>query len=426
MRGGVLAGLDERMAEPAENAPVAVLDRRRRRGSALIRYHYVPVVAVAGLAGVGLLGPADLADAARVLWRPLLAIASIMVTAAAANRLGVMRRVAAGLFPLARGSRHRLFVVVFALSGVTATVLNNDAAVLLVVPIVLTLVRGLFPDDPELLVPYSLAVFMAAGVAPLVVSNPMNMIVAEYVGLDFNSYALRMVPISLAGSAVTLLLLRQVFRRQLQGPPATTSAPEPWPWTRPELQGLVLLLVVFGAYPLISYAGGPVYAVAVAGALAAIVLCRRHGVGQPWTVVREDIAWEILVFLAGVSVLAVGLRDLGLGQHLATAYGDTGTFGIGAISAAGSAVFNNHPMSLLNMLALDSGRHDGLDPVLAALIGGDLGPRLLPWGSLAGLLWFASLRQLGVSVPVKRFVVVGATLTAFALPLSLLLLTVLP
>ncbi len=425
------------MVEPAEEDatdeeglpadPLTVVARcHHRRWSAVIRYHYLPAAVVVGLVGAGLLGGDDLGDAARVLWRPLSAIASIMLTAAAAHRLGVLRRVAGDLFPLARGSRHRLFVLVFALSGATAAVLNNDAAVLLVVPIVVTIVRGLYPDDPDLIVPFSLAVFMAAGVAPFVVSNPMNMIVAEHVGLDFNSYALRMVPISLAGSLVTLLVLRRIFRRQLNGPPATAPPPAPGPWTRPERQGLVLLLTVFGAYPLIAYAGGPVYAVAVAGAVVAVLLCRRHGVGRPGTVLRQDVSWEILVFLAGVSVLAVGLGDIGVGGRLATLYERTGTVGIGLISAAGSAVLNNHPMSLINMLALDAGPGDPLDPVLAALIGGDLGPRLLPWGSLAGLLWFASLRQLGVRVPLRRFVAVGATLTAFTLPSSLLLLSVLP
>jgi len=423
------------VAEPAQNAageggeppdPLSLVDRRRPRWSALIRYHYLPAAIVVVLAGAGLLGGDELGDAGRVLWRPLLAVASIMLTAAAANRLGVLRRVAGDLFPLARGSRQRLFVLVFVLSGATAAVLNNDAAVLLVVPIVVTLVRGLYPDDPDLVVPFALAVFMAAGVAPFIVSNPMNMIVAEYVGLDFNSYALRMLPISLAGSVVTLLVLRRIFRRQLDGPPATAPPAAPGPWTPPELQGLAVLVTVFGAYPLMAYAGGPVYAVAVAGAVVAVWLCRHHRVGRPGTVLRQDIAWEILVFLAGVSVLAVGLRGMEVGEHLASVYERTGTIGIGLVSAAGSAVLNNHPMSLFNMLALDATPGDPLDPVLAALIGGDLGPRLLPWGSLAGLLWFASLRQLGVRVPLGRFMVVGATLTVFALPVSLLFLGALP
>jgi len=392
----------------------------------LLRYHYVPAAAVVAMLASGLLGPREFGDAAAVLWRPLLAIASIMVIAAAAQRLGVVARVAAGLFQLAGGSCQRLFVLVFGISLVSSAVLNNDAAVLLLVPVVVALVRVLYPSEPGLLAPFALAVFMAAGVAPLAVSNPMNMIVAEYVGLDFNSYALRMVPISLAGASLALLVLRWIFRRELAGAPSSMSAPSPGPWRPREIEGLIALLATFAAYPLIAYAGGPVYAVSATGAAVALLLCRRHGLGRPAAVIRHGVAWEVLVFLVGVSVMAVALRDLSAGALLAGFYQDTGLAGIGLVSAAGSALLNNHPMSLLNMLALDAGSQDGLRAVLAALIGGDLGPRLLPWGSLAGLLWFASLRRLGVRVPVGQFMAVGATLTAVALPVSLGLLLVLP
>jgi arsenical pump membrane protein len=57
--------------------------------------------------------------------------------------------------------------------------------------------------------------------------------------------------------------------------------------------------------------------------------------------------------------------------------------------------------------------------VLAALVGGDLGPRLLPIGSLAGLLWTHALRHQGVEVPLKKFVGVGIVVTIPSLAVSL-------
>jgi Na+/H+ antiporter NhaD/arsenite permease-like protein len=59
---------------------------------------------------------------------------------------------------------------------------------------------------------------------------------------------------------------------------------------------------------------------------------------------------------------------------------------IGISSAIGSAILNNHPMAIINALAIYD-LPQGTDKfMLAALIGGDLGPRLLPMGSLAGLI----------------------------------------
>ena len=92
---------------------------------------------------------------------------------------------------------------------------------------------------------------------------------------------------------------------------------------------------------------------------------------------------------------------------------------VGAISAIGSALINNHPMALLNSIAL-SGQPDAL--VFAALIGGDLGPRLLPIGSLAGLLWMHELRRQGVTLGLGTFVRVGAIVTVPSLVASLIAL----
>ena len=55
-------------------------------------------------------------------------------------------------------------------------------------------------------------------------------------------------------------------------------------------------------------------------------------------------------------------------------------------------------------------------------MGGDLGPRLLPIGSLAGLLWIALLARLDVHVPLRRFVTVGVAVTLPSLAVSLGLL----
>jgi Na+/H+ antiporter NhaD/arsenite permease-like protein len=49
---------------------------------------------------------------------------------------------------------------------------------------------------------------------------------------------------------------------------------------------------------------------------------------------------------------------------------------IGISSALGSALLNNHPMAILNALAIRNLPDGTQHLVLAALIGGDLGPRL--------------------------------------------------
>ena len=135
----------------------------------------------------------------------------------------------------------------------------------------------LYPDRPDLLVPFAFAVFMAAGVAPFVTSNPMNMVVAGVAGIDFNEYAVRMVPVAVAGSVVTFVVLRLVFARELRGgaaggAAAAGAAVEPAQW-----QALVLVLVVVVAYPVFALAGVEVFAVALAAARSRCCCARATG-----------------------------------------------------------------------------------------------------------------------------------------------------
>jgi arsenical pump membrane protein len=94
---------------------------------------------------------------------------------------------------------------------------------------------------------------------------------------------------------------------------------------------------------------------------------------------------------------------------------------IGISSALGSALLNNHPMAILNALAIRNLPDGTQHLVLAALIAGDLGPRLLPMGSLAGLLWL-DLHREGIKISVAHFILVGLPVTIPTLALSLFIL----
>jgi arsenical pump membrane protein len=126
-------------------------------------------------------------------------------------------------------------------------------------------------------------------------------------------------------------------------------------------------------------------------------------------------------FLFGVLVLATALARAGVTENLAAIYTDTPAplATVAGVAAGGSALIGNHPMALLHSLALD-GWPDRY--VFSALVGGDLGPRLLPIGSLAGLLWLHALRRQGIQVPLGTFVRVGFIVTIPSLVASLAVL----
>jgi arsenical pump membrane protein len=122
-----------------------------------------------------------------------------------------------------------------------------------------------------------------------------------------------------------------------------------------------------------------------------------------------------------VLLLATALSRAGVTDQLAHLYqrSPAPLPTVGTVAAIGSALFNNHPMALLHSVAL---AHAPNRLVYAALVGGDLGPRLLPIGSLAGLLWLHALRTRGIEVPLSTFVRVGVIVTIPSLIVSLAVL----
>ena len=96
----------------------------------------------------------------------------------------------------------------------------------------------------------------------------------------------------------------------------------------------------------------------------------------------------------------------GLGAPLQTA----------AVAATGSNLVNNLPA----YLALE--RVVPHSQLLSLLLGVDLGPLVLPWGSLATLLWAERCRAKGVQVGWLRFGLAGLVLVPLLLAATVPLL----
>jgi len=363
----------------------------------------------------------DVEQAARDLWQPLIVIVGIMTTTACAAELGVFARLATWIEPRTRGPVRHAFRMVFAIAALTAALLSNDAAILLVTPVVIELLKTVYPKrHPKFVVPFAFAAFVAAGVAPLPTGNPMNLVVAARAGIDLNFYALHMVPVALAGWLVAYAMLAWWFRDALADEaPALGAAPPIVPLGGHAKLVLVITGASIASYPVMAAIGAPIWPVAAIAAAACVVAARAGGVALDR--ISAGVSWELLPFLFGVLVLATALARAGATAELASLYASTPAplLTIGSVGAAGSALINNHPMALLHSHAL-AGAPDS--HVLAALVGGDLGPRLLPIGSLAGLLWMHALRRQDVQVPLRTFVAVGVVVTLPSLAVSLAVL----
>lgn len=383
----------------------------------------------------GLLPPEDAWDALVFLVRPVVTIVSLMVITLVAEQSGLFDQLARRLAVAARGDPRRLFTYLFIAGSVTGTVFTNDAAVLIFTPIVFKLVDEIRDETWSLTrrLPFYFAVLYVANVAgALVISNPINIIVSDFFDIGFGDYALWMALPAVASIVASYAGIRFFFRNDFPTSFRPVELAPSAPGQRAAMAScgavLGLSLVAFLSEPL---TGIPTWVVAFGA--AAILLALHQSIGATgYQPVIRGVGWDVIVFVVGIYLVATSLRSNGLTEGLAglLARGYGGEVGAlshtVAFTAAGlSAVMNNHPTAgTMAMTLQQMGLPEFQTKILAfaALIGGDLGPKMLPIGSLAALMWFRILRNRGVEVSYWLYIRIGVPVTLAAILISVLTL----
>ena len=378
--------------------------------------------AVALLAGVVSL--ADVPVVWSIVWNATATFVAIIIVSLLLDEAGFFEWAALHVARWGGGHGRRLFVLVVLLGAGVSALFANDGAALILTPIVIGVLRALGYKDKA-----TLAFVMAAGFIadtaslPLIVSNLVNIVSADFFRIGFADYASVMVPVDLVSIAATLVVLLLFFRRdlptsydmaQLRLPadairdPATFRA------------GWVVLALLLAGFFVLEPMGVPVSVVAAAGAVLLLVIAARGKVIQTRKVV-SGAPWQVVIFSLGMYLVVYGLRNAGLTDHLAglldrTAQGGVwgAAFGTGIIAALLSSVMNNMPTVLVGALSIDATHATGAVKdamIYANVIGCDLGPKITPIGSLATLLWLHVLGQKGIRIGWGYYFRVGATLT---------------
>ncbi|MDI9777068.1 arsenic transporter [Pseudomonas putida] len=393
---------------------------------------------VALLAGV--VNLSDIPVVWQIVWNATATFIAVIIISLLLDEAGFFEWAALHVARWGNGSTRKLFAFIILLGAAVSALFANDGAALILTPIVIAMLLALRFSPAA-----TLAFVMAAGFIadtaslPLVVSNLVNIVSADYFGIGFSEYASVMVPVNLVSIAATLGMLLWFFRRdlprtyeldQLKAPEAAirdkTTFVAGW-WV------LALLLVGFFA---IEPLGVPISAIAAACALI-LYLIAAHGHVISTRKVLKDAPWQVVVFSLGMYLVVYGLRNAGLTDYLTqilnvfTGYGVWGaSLGTGLLAAGLSSVMNNMPTVLLGALSIHSAEATGIvreAMIYANVIGCDLGPKITPIGSLATLLWLHVLARKNIVITwgyyfrtgiVLTLPILLATLAALAIRLS--------
>ncbi|WP_096015843.1 ArsB/NhaD family transporter [Campylobacter lanienae] len=370
--------------------------------------------AVAGALCALAFGVVSTMDTLRVLamvWDSTLVLVGLIIIAMAFEKIGFFDSLATKIISMCadrgyRINRFKFFAIMMVFGLFLATFLANDGAILILTP----LVFALFGKGEKGAVMAPLVVFLIFfgflsdfGSNALSISNLTNIISVNIFDISFGEYFGSMIVAQLSAFLAACALFWVVLGRRL---------PMVLEFSLPDRQisksGFIVCVILLLSLPVGSAVFGamgvPVSGYILIVAVIAIMM-QKSGKFElfkraPFGVVVFSVGLFVMVYGVGK---AGGLELLRLGfESIANLDSLASMLGVATLSSVGSAIINNLPMVMLGDLALrELGADSGL--IYAHLLGCNIGSKLTPIGSLATLLWLASLRLHGVRIRILDY-----------------------
>jgi arsenical pump membrane protein len=360
----------------------------------------------------------------QIVWNATATFVAVIIISLLLDEAGFFEWAALHVARWGRGNGCLLFALMVSLGAAVSALFANDGAALILTPIVISMLTALRFSSAA-----TLAFVMAAGFIadtaslPLVVSNLVNIVSADFFDIGFDRYASVMWPVNLVSVVATLGMLWLFYRKDVPSTysPEQLLAPSDAIKDRPTFIAgwWVLLLLLVGLFAL-EPLGIPISVVAAACAVALLTVAARGNVISTRKVIR-NAPWQVVVFSLGMYLVIYGLKNAGLTSGLSsllTTFAEYGlwaaTLGTGITAAILSSLMNNMPSVLIGALSVQgSGASQPIREAMiyANVIGCDLGPKITPIGSLATLLWLHVLAQKNIRITWGYYFKVGCVIT---------------
>lgn len=383
-------------------------------------------MAGAGVAlATGVIHLSDVPVVWHIVWDATFTFVGLIIISLLLDEAGFFEWAALHVARFGGGRGRWLFGLVVLLGGAIAALFANDGAALLLTPIVVAILLRL-EFTPVQTMAFVIATGFVADTTslPLMISNLVNIVSANYFGINFDRYAVVMLPVDAVALVATLGMVMWYFWAAVPvgydvgklGSPALVIR------SRAVFKAAFAVLgVLLAAYFVLAPLGVPVSFVTCGGAVVLLGLAAREREIAVVNVLREA-PWQIVIFSLGMYLVVYGMRNAGLTMYLARGLvwlggqGDfVATIGTGFGAAILSSVMNNMPAVLIGALAIEQSRH--IAPltrelmIYANIIGCDLGPKFTPIGSLATLLWLNVLGRKGIGISWGHYMKLGLVMT---------------
>lgn len=296
---------------------------------------------------------ADIPVVWHIVWNATATFIAVIIISLLLDESGFFEWAALHVSRWGRGRGRLLFTWIILLGAAVAALFANDGAALILTPIVIAMLRALGFSKGTMLAFVMAAGFIADTASlPLVVSNLVNIVSADFFAIGFREYASVMVPVDLAAILTTLAMLHLFFRKDI--PPAWDMALLKAPATAIKdpatfRTGWGVLLLLLAGFFVLEPLGIPVSAIAALGAGILFAVAKRGRVINTGKVLR-GAPWQIVIFSLGMYLVVYGLRNAGLTDYLTTVLNMlaerglwAATLGTGILSAFLSSIMSSIP-----------------------------------------------------------------------------------
>ena len=322
-------------------------------------------------------------------------------------------------------SRRRMLAAIMLISAALSAIALNDAAVLMLTPIVIRCCQKTDANP----IPFLIGLMMSANIGSIstAVGNPQNAYVLSVSGMDFVTFSQHSIPISIICLLLTYILLIIIFRKGLnKGFRSEGTVPES---DRPVMKNRMYLMILvtiltFVGFICSSVGGYKIWMVSlIAGSVSLIVIASTEPKDTIWAMKRVD--WHVLLFFIGLFVLIGGASNSGLISDITSVFpgfreGDTLSItSLSIFTVVLSNIVSNVPAVMLITEMIS-------DPTtmmfIALAASSTLAGNTTLIGSVANMIVAEKSENYGIRIDFFRFMFVGVIVTIVTVAAMILLI----